>query len=58
MLDLMSTVLPQIPQQLPLLNIKVEDIRIDIEPSPSSLLPVIRIEARLDIRLGFFCFKS
>ena len=35
MSDLMnigSTVLPQIPQ-IPLLNIKIEDIRIDIEPS-------------------------
>jgi hypothetical protein len=55
MLDLMntgSTVLPQIPQ-IPLLNIKIEDIRIDIEPSAISLLPVIRIEAQLDIKLGF-----
>ena len=56
MLDLMnigSTILPPIPQQIPLLNIKVEDIRIDIEPSPILPLPVIRIEAKLDIRLGF-----
>ena len=56
MLDLMnigSTILSPIPQQLPLLNIKVEDIRIGIEPSPILPLPVIRIEAKLDIRLGF-----
>ena len=52
MLDLMNTgsdILPQIP----LLNIKIEDIRIDIEPSAIPLLPVIHIEAKLDIRLGF-----
>lgn len=56
MVDLMnvgSAILPLVPQQIPLLNIKVEDIRIDIEPSPVLLLPVIRIEAKLDIRLGF-----
>jgi hypothetical protein len=56
MLDLMnigSAILPPIPQQLPLLNIKVEDIRIDLAPSPILLLPVIHIEAKLDIRLGF-----
>lgn len=52
MLDLMnigSDILPQVP----LLNIKIEDIRIDIEPSAIPLLPVIRIEAQLDIKLGF-----
>ena len=52
MLDLMNTgsdILPQIP----LLNIKIEDIRINIEPSAIPLLPVIHIEAKLDIRLGF-----
>ena len=55
MLDLMnigSSVLPPIPQ-VPLFNIKIEDIRIDIEPSAVPLLPVIRIEAQLDIKLGF-----
>ena len=55
MLDLMnigSTVLPPIPQ-VPLLNIKIEDIRIDIEPSAIPMLPVIRIEAQLDLKLGF-----
>ena len=55
MLDLMtigSSILPPIPQQIPLLNIKVEDIRIDIEPSSVLLLPMIRIDAKLDIRLG------
>ena len=52
MLDLMnigSDILPQVP----LLNIKIEDIHIDIEPSAIPLLPVIRIEAQLDIKLGF-----
>ena len=56
MLDLMNignAILPPLPQQVPLLNIKVEDIRIDLEPSPIMLLPVIHIQAKLDIRLGF-----
>ena len=51
MLDLLnigSDILPQVP----LLNIRIEDIRIDIEPSAVPLLPVIRIEAQLDIKLG------
>ena len=48
-----SNILPPIPQQFPLLNIKVEDIQIDIEPSPILMLPVIHIGAKLDIRLGF-----
>ena len=55
MLDLMnigSTVLPPIPQ-VPLLNIKIEDIKIDIEPSDIPMLPTIHIEAKLDIKLGF-----
>jgi len=55
MLDLMNiggTVLPPI-HQVPLLNIKIEDIRIDIEPSEIPLLLVIHIEAKLDIKLGF-----
>lgn len=55
MLDLMnigSRILPPISQQIPLLNIKVEDIRIDIEPSSILMLPVIRIGAKLDIKLG------
>ena len=55
MLDLMnigSAILPSVPREIPLLNIKVEDIRIDIEPSPIPMLPVIRIGAKLEIRLG------
>ena len=47
-----SSILPPIPQQISLLNIKVEDIRIDIEPSPILMLPVIHIGAKLDIKLG------
>ena len=56
MLDLLnigSTVLSPIPPQIPLLNIKVEDIRIDIEPSSILPLPVLHIEAKLEIKLGF-----
>ena len=40
-------------QQVPLVNIRIEDIRIDIEPSEYFPLPVIHIDAKLDIRLGF-----
>ena len=40
-------------QSIPLLNINIEDIRIKIEPSEYVPLPVIRIDAKLDIRLGF-----
>lgn len=40
-------------QQIPLIKIKIEDIQIDIEPSEYLPLPVIRIDARLYIRLGF-----
>ena len=39
--------------QLPVLSVKIADIRIDVEPSAIPLLPVIRIDARLEIRLGF-----
>lgn len=39
--------------QLPMLSLKIADIRIDVEPSAIPLLPVIRIDARLEIRLGF-----
>ena len=53
MLDLMNIGSTILPPQIPLLNIKIEDIRIDIEPSAIPLLPVIRIEAQLDIKLGF-----
>ena len=49
LLDLGSAVL----QQVPLVNIKIEDIRIDIEPSEYFPFPVIQIDAKLDIRLGF-----
>lgn len=52
MLDLISLG-NAVLQQVPLLNIKIEDIRIAIEPSDYFPLPVIRIDARLDIRLGF-----
>ena len=53
MLDLMNIGGTILPPQVPLLNIKIEDIRINIEPSAIPLLPVIHIDAKLDIRLGF-----
>lgn len=49
LLDLGKAVL----QQVPLVNIRIEDIRIDIESSEYFPLPVIRMDARLEIRLGF-----
>ena len=49
LMDLGGAILPQIP----MLNIKIEDIRIDLEPSSILPFPVIHIEAKLDIRLGF-----
>ena len=49
LLDLGKAVL----QQVPLVNIRIEDIRIDIEASEYFPLPVIHIDAKLDIRLGF-----
>lgn len=52
MLDLMNIGSTILPPQVPLLNIKIEDIHIDIEPSAIPLLPVIHIDAKLDIRLG------
>ena len=39
--------------QLPMLEVKLADIRIEVEPSGIPLLPVIHIEADLDIKLGF-----
>lgn len=42
-----------VQQQVPLVNIRIEDIHIDIEPSEYFPLPVIHIDAKLDIRLGF-----
>lgn len=49
LIDLGNTLIPQIP----LVEIKIADIQIEIEPSPIPLLPVIHIDAKLDIRLGF-----
>ena len=49
LIDLGNAVL----QQVPLMNIKIEDIRIDMEPSEYFPLPLIHIEAKLNIRLGF-----
>jgi hypothetical protein len=34
------------------MEIKIAYIRIEIEPSPIPLLPIIHIDAKLDIRLG------
>ena len=39
--------------QIPLMEVKLSDLRIDIAPSPIPLLPVIHIDAQLEIKLGF-----
>ena len=49
LLDLGNALIPQIP----LVEIKIADIRIEVEPSSIPLLPVIHIDVQLDIRLGF-----
>ena len=49
LIDLGNALIPQIPS----LEIKIADIHIEVEPSPIPLLPVIHIDAKLDIRLGF-----
>ena len=49
LIDLENALIPQIS----LVEIKIADIRIELEPSPIPLLPVIHIDAKLDIRLGF-----
>lgn len=43
----------EIPIKVPLLDIKVGDIQVDIRPSEIIPLPIIHIEAKLDIQLGF-----
>ena len=43
----------EVPVKIPLLDIKIADIQVDISPSDTFPLPIIHIEARLDIRLGF-----
>lgn len=40
------------PIKIPLLDITVGDIQVDIMPSGVFLLPIIHIEAKLDIKLG------
>ena len=42
-----------LPVKIPLLDIDVGEIQIDIMPSGIFLLPYIHIEAKLDIQLGF-----
>ena len=42
----------EIPIKVPLLDIKVGDIQVEIRPSEIIPLPVIHIEAQLDVRLG------
>ena len=41
-----------LPVKIPLLDINVGEIQIDIMPSGVFLLPYIHIEAKLDIRVG------
>ena len=49
LIDLGNALIPQFH----LVEIKIADIRIEVEPSPIPLLPVIHIDAQLDIKLGF-----
>ena len=42
----------EIPIKIPLLNVKVGDIQVEIKPSEIIPLPVIHIEAQVDIQLG------
>lgn len=48
MFDLMN--LGNVMPQLPVLDIRIRDLQIDIEPSDTFLLPSIHIDARIDIR--------
>ena len=43
----------EIPIKMPLLDITVGDIQVEVRPSEIFPLPEIHIEAKLDIRLGF-----
>ncbi len=43
----------EMPIKVPLLDITVRDIQVEIRPSEIFPLPVIHIDAKLDIRLGF-----
>ena len=42
----------EIPIKIPLLDVKVGDIQVEIKPSEIIPLPVVHIEAQLDIQLG------
>ena len=42
----------EIPIKIPLLDITVGDIQVEVRPSEIIPLPVIHIEAQLDIQLG------
>lgn len=48
MFDLMN--LGNVMPQLPVLDIRIRDLQIDIEPSDCFLLPSIHIDTRIDIR--------
>lgn len=48
MFDLMN--LGNVLPQLPMLNIQIRDLHVDIEPSDFLLLPSIHIDVKMDIR--------
>ena len=48
MFDLMN--LGDVMPKLPVLDIRIKDLQIDIEPSDIFLLPTIHIDAKIDIR--------
>lgn len=45
LMELRNVILP-----MPMLDIRVKDLQIDIEPSDFFLLPSIHIDAKIDIR--------
>lgn len=51
MFDLMNLDF-EVPIKLPLLDITVGDIQVEVRPSEIFPLPEIHIEANLDIRIG------
>lgn len=51
MFDLIK--LGNVMSQFPMLDIRIKDLQIDIEPSDILLLPSIHIDAKLDIRFSW-----
>ena len=43
----------EIPVKIPLLDVAIGDIQVEVRPSEFLPLPIIHVEAKLDIWLGF-----